>query len=334
MDNFKKASDRKLINDLERAALSMEPKIREAFLLMIAAIQSTVDLKALLAAVEARDVRAITNIVTEKAFTGALKLYAETFQAAVQTGAAVVIDNLPFLPDESGNAISVRFNVTNPRTASFLNDYKFNKIREISLDVQETIRQVAADGILSGSNPIETARNIRSSIGLTESQERAVRNYRRSLEQLDTDALARRLRDKRYDPTVARAIKEGKKLTQERIDAMVQRYREKYLKYRAEVIAKTESIRAIQAGQQLIWQQMVDEGDVPEKKVRRKWITSGDLKVRNSHFQIPLMNKDGVGLNEPFKSPLGDIMFPGDPSARAANTINCRCTLVTRLETE
>ncbi len=334
MDNFKKASDRKLINDLERAALSMEPKIREAFLLMIAAIQSTVDLKALLAAVEARDVRAITNIVTEKAFTGAVKLYAETFQAAVQTGAAVVIDNLPFLPDESGNAISVRFNVTNPRTASFLNDYKFNKIREISLDVQETIRQIAADGILSGSNPIETARNIRSSIGLTESQERAVRNYRRSLEQLDTDALARRLRDKRYDPTVARAIKEGKKLTQERIDAMVQRYREKYLKYRAEVIAKTESIRAIQAGQQLIWQQMVDEGDVSEKKIRRKWITSGDLKVRNSHFQIPLMNKDGVGLNEPFKSPLGDIMFPGDPSARAANTINCRCTLVTRLETE
>jgi hypothetical protein len=238
------------------------------------------------------------------------------------------------LPDESGNAISVRFNVTNPRTASFLNDYKFNKIREISLDVQETIRQIAADGILSGSNPIETARNIRSSIGLTESQERAVRNYRRSLEQLDTDALVRRLRDKRYDPTVARAIKEGKKLTQERIDAMVQRYREKYLKYRAEVIAKTESIRAIQAGQQLIWQQMVDEGDVSEKKIRRKWITSGDLKVRNSHFQIPLINKDGVALNEPFKSPLGDIMFPGDPSARAANTINCRCTIVTRLETE
>lgn len=320
---IQKASRRELIDQLELAALAMEPKIRDAFLLMVATLQSNIDLKALTVAVEARDIRAITEIVNEKAFAGTIKQFAESYQVSVERGAAVVIDNLQFLPDNAGNAISVRFNLTNPRTASFLNDYKFNKIREISLNVQETIRETATRGILAGQNPIDTARDIRSSIGLTANQERAVANYRRSLENLQMDSLVRRLRDKRFDPTIARAIKEGKPLSPERIDKMVQRYREKYIKHRAEVIAKTESIRAIQSGQQLIWQQMVDEGDVVEKKVRRFWVNAQDGKVRNSHIEIPRMNKKGVGLNEPFASPLGNIRFPGDPSASAANTINC-----------
>jgi hypothetical protein len=48
---------------------------------------------------------------------------------------------------------------------------------------------------------------------------------------------------------------------------------------------------------------------------------------------IPRMNPGGVGLNQPFRSELGDIMFPGDPAAAAANTVLCRCTVIFRLIT-
>ena len=332
--HFAKASRKELMDDLDAAAQSIAPKIRDAFLFLASQLQSLIDLQALVTALEQQDIRRITEIVGQRAFQSAVDAFTDNFRVGIEAGAAVVIDNLPFLPDGAGNAISVRFNLTNPRTISFLERYRFEKIREVSLETQEVIRQIATDAIRAGRNPIDTARDIRATIGLTEAQERAVANYRRSLQNLSSDALVRRLRDKRFDSTVARAIKEGKPLSPERIDAMVQRYREKYLKYRAETIGRTESIRAIQAGQQLMWQQMVDNGDVPERRVQRFWINSDDSKVRNSHVEIPRMNKDGVGLNEPFRSPLGNIMFPGDPAASAANTINCRCTVITRLVEE
>jgi hypothetical protein len=44
------------------------------------------------------------------------------------------------------------------------------------------------------------------------------------------------------------------------------------------------------------------------------------------------LDGDEVGLNEPFDSEDGPIMYPGDPSASAAMTINCRCTLIYRFK--
>jgi hypothetical protein len=43
------------------------------------------------------------------------------------------------------------------------------------------------------------------------------------------------------------------------------------------------------------------------------------------------MNERGVGHAEPFASPLGPILYPGDPNALAANTIQCRCAVFARI---
>jgi hypothetical protein len=43
------------------------------------------------------------------------------------------------------------------------------------------------------------------------------------------------------------------------------------------------------------------------------------------------MNPRGVGQNESFTSPLGPILYPGDPSATAENTIQCRCAVFSRI---
>lgn len=56
----------------------------------------------------------------------------------------------------------------------------------------------------------------------------------------------------------------------------------------------------------------------------KKWISARDMRVRDVHARL-----DGqvVASDKPFKSDLGDIMYPGDKSAHPANVYNCRCTL-------
>lgn len=60
-------------------------------------------------------------------------------------------------------------------------------------------------------------------------------------------------------------------------------------------------------------------------KVKKRWLASRDNRVRDAHADL-----DGkeVDVDEPFHSVLGDIMYPGDPTADPANTYNCRCTLL------
>lgn len=59
-------------------------------------------------------------------------------------------------------------------------------------------------------------------------------------------------------------------------------------------------------------------------EVKKKWLAAHDDRVRDAHAEL-----DGqtVDVDEPFHSSLGDIMYPGDPSADPANVYNCRCTM-------
>ena len=58
--------------------------------------------------------------------------------------------------------------------------------------------------------------------------------------------------------------------------------------------------------------------------VQKQWIATLDSRTRDAHQDLDGQIQDP---DKPFKSALGDIMFPGDPSADPANVFNCRCTL-------
>lgn len=60
-------------------------------------------------------------------------------------------------------------------------------------------------------------------------------------------------------------------------------------------------------------------------KVKKRWLAAHDDRVRDAHADL-----DGVevDVDEPFHSLLGDIDYPGDPTADPANVYNCRCTLI------
>jgi hypothetical protein len=94
---------------------------------------------------------------------------------------------------------------------------------------------------------------------------------------------------------------------------------------RARTIARTEIVRAANVGHQ------VGARSFPYE-VNKKWKGAGDHRERHSHR---LLNDYVIGEDDLFKVPVykGDkptgefdeMNAPGDPTASAANTINCRC---------
>ena len=63
--------------------------------------------------------------------------------------------------------------------------------------------------------------------------------------------------------------------------------------------------------------------------VQKQWMATLDMRTRHWHKQL-----DGVivDIDKPFNNEFGDIMFPGDPEADAANVYNCRCTLLAAIK--
>ena len=92
-------------------------------------------------------------------------------------------------------------------------------------------------------------------------------------------------------------------------------YTERTPPHRTEAIARTETVRASNAG---TLETFVDWG-VKEKE----WLSTKDDRVRIEHLEV-----DGqvVPIDEPFIVGGEELMYPGDASGSAGNVINCRCT--------
>jgi hypothetical protein len=161
-------------------------------------------------------------------------------------------------------------------------------------------------------------------IGLTSTQEGWVRNYARDLDELSGNALTRALRDKRFDLTVAKAIREGTPIPADAKAAMIRAYKNRALRFRAEGIARTEAMAALHEAQRHALDQAIASGALRADAITMKWRSARDARVRDTHAEL-----DGqvVKYGESFQSSLGPIRYPGDPAATAANTINCRCTV-------
>lgn len=63
-------------------------------------------------------------------------------------------------------------------------------------------------------------------------------------------------------------------------------------------------------------------------RLRREWMAAIDGRTRHAHR---LLDGQLADTDKPFKSELGDIMYPGDPHADPSNVYNCRCTIVARV---
>ena len=87
-------------------------------------------------------------------------------------------------------------------------------------------------------------------------------------------------------------------------------------KYRAKMIVRTESVRAMNYSQ-------LKAADNEKFQVEKKWLAVEDRRTRFTHGHNGV---DGEvrDLHDSFAN---GLLFPGDPNGSGAETINCRCTL-------
>ena len=119
---------------------------------------------------------------------------------------------------------------------------------------------------------------------------------------------------------IEEAVKQGYN-ENETIDEITERLEEVHdfmMEGRAELIARTESLSATNAGQL--------EGLKRTGIEKKEWLSSRDSRVRESHDAL---DGDVVGINEDFISISGDhLNAPGDSSASIGEIANCRCTII------
>lgn len=114
-------------------------------------------------------------------------------------------------------------------------------------------------------------------------------------------------------------------LSESQVDTMVERYRQRYIKYRSEVIARTEALGGIHAGAEGMYQQAIDAGDLDADNITGKWNTSGLDNRRDTHVTMQGQLRP---FGEPFISGGGALlMHPGDQRAPVSETIQCVCAV-------
>ena len=205
-------------------------------------------------------------------------------------------------------------------------------------DQKAAIRVVIEEGIAAGRGPRQTALDIVGRVGasgvreggivgLNEPQTRAWLRAGEELDNLDGAYFTRKLRDKRFDRLVSKAIKDGKPLSKADRDRILARYSDRLLKLRGDTIARTETIASFNAGREQGMRQLIDDGSVDAGAVTKVWDATLDSRTRTGHAAMEAQQRS---LDEPFTTPAGHrLRFPGDTGlgAPASETVSCRCIL-------
>jgi hypothetical protein len=268
------------------------------------------------------------------------------FEGALMTtyrdGGTAVSGALPTLRDAAGAALIVRFNARNLRAEAWLRDYSSQKIVEIVDDQRLAVREALRAGMERGDNPrtvaldvvgrIDRTTRVRSGgiVGLTRRQAQSVALAREELASGDParlrNYLGRKMRDRRFDPAVERAIAAGAALAPEWISRAATQYSNRLLKLRGDTIGRTEAMAALHAAQREAYNQAFETGTISRDQVRRVWKTASDPKVRDSHRSI---HNEERGIDERFSN---GLLHPGEPGAPPEEIINCRCWLDYRID--
>ena len=103
-------------------------------------------------------------------------------------------------------------------------------------------------------------------------------------------------------------------------------FEERLPAYRRELIARTETIRASNAGSNALYKGWQIN--------RKEWLATADDRTRPEHQvgvtwgQAPLV----VGIDDTFTIGGEELAYPGDPAGSPANFCNCRCTVLPVIE--
>lgn len=328
----------------EQLVATWEPIIRAAFMEAIDDIRSTIVLRRIVERLERGDVNGAIRALNldEAAFRPLEEAIRQTFNG----GGVAAVEHMPALRDPEGYRVVFRFDMRNPAAEGWLREHSATLVTNIVADQKAAIRAALEDSLARGDNPTKTAVNVAGRvnrvtgrreggvIGLTAQQTDYVARARQELFRGDPEALrnylARGRRDKRFDRTVAKALREGRPLPRETVDKIVGRYADGLLKLRADTIALNETFGALGASKDEAFRQRIERGDIQAQNVTKTWKHTPQERPRLQHVA---MQGQKVQFDQPFMAPDGTpIPYPHAPGVPARHTLGCKCFAEYRID--
>ena len=146
------------------------------------------------------------------------------------------------------------FNVMNKRALEWSQKTAATLVTNMDGDSRLAIRQIINDGFTQGLNGETISRRlIYDGLGLQSRQVQSLASYR--------------------------AVLEASELKAEKVARLVQRRRDKMVRYRARLIARTETMRASNMGLNLEWQDRIQRGLIRPNRMRKRWIVTPDDRL-------------------------------------------------------
>lgn len=336
-----------IYSSLQQLELLKIPEVQKIFLEVMQDIVDNAMLNEMIAAIEANDTE---RLIRATGFSpAALGPILDSIEQIYQDAAETTVASWPKRIRTPDGLVIFRFDMRNTRAEEDLKTISSKLVAQITEDVRQNVRNTLQQGMIDGKNPRATAldiigrvdprtkKRVGGVLGLTENQGNWVRSTQRYLEQLDPKYFNLKLRDKRFDSIVQKAIDSGKPLSQTDVERLVTSYKNKALQYRGDAIARTETIQTLNRAEFAANMQAVEQGLIDQSAIVKEWDDTGDRKVRSTHRSLAAKygKGKGIGLDEPFLSPSGArLMYPGDTSlgAPAEEIVNCRCRVHVRVD--
>ena len=273
--------------------------------------------------------------------------FEDAIRQAYRTGGLTGADQIGQIPISAGT-VQARFSLALPTSSEWLANLSSRLITEVADKQVRMVRERLTESLAQGVNPRQSALDLIGRvnrvtgnreggfIGMTSRQAQWVANARAELESLDSDYFTRELRDRRFDASVRKAIKNEQPLGRDQINRMIVAMQNRTVAFRGQNISKTETLNALRAGQYEAIRQAAQKGGLGLSEVTKGWDATGDARTRVDHLLMEQTYlKDPIPFNQVFIAPDGSALrFPGDTSlgASASQIVRCRCRGVYRID--
>jgi hypothetical protein len=171
----------------------------------------------------------------------------------------------------SATKVGMVFDATNPAAVAWVKGHAAELVSSISDEVREALRQTLRESFVKQFPPAQTAGLLRSVVGLTPERAAQVRGLQ---ERIMANA----------GKTVwagDKKIRVPEKVTKEFARGKADAFAQRLLSDRAKSIARTETIRISNAGQQSLWLQAREKGLLTADDVR-EWLVTPDDRLCES----------------------------------------------------
>lgn len=210
-------------------------------------------------------------------------------------------------------------------------------VTSITEESRQSAQAIIVDAVTNPRGPVSVAVDLVGRkigtvrqggvIGLTSTLTDSINRGRMLLNINPRKYLALKLRDKRFDRLIAKAIRDKRRLTPGEINKIIAGHTSKALAYRGKVVAATETHQALAAGQFETYRQMIETGFA--EGVSKKWVHGLSRDARHNHVAL-----DGTRIDFEERFDLGGGIYalhPHDAILPPSETIGCRCSTVFRL---